>query len=252
MSRLAGKVALITGGAGAIGFASAQAMVAEGARVFLVDLDSAALERAAEALGAQNAAWAAADVTDGAQIASAVDAAVERFGGLHVAFANAGIFGTSALVTDYPDDVFEAVLRVNVLGVFITVKHALRVMGPGASVIINSSVVGLTSAPQIAGYATSKHAVVGLMRTAAKENATKGIRVNTIHPGPVSTGFQEAIEVAVVGAPAQEAAAFFDTLIPMARHASAEEIGMLVVYLASDESAFMTGATIAIDGGVSI
>ena len=252
MSRLAGKVALITGGAGAIGFASAQAMVAEGARVLLVDLDADALERAVAELGGEDAAHAVADITDADQVAAAVAATVERFGSLHVAFANAGVFGTSAPVAEYPDDVFEHVLRVNVFGTFLTVKHALRVMEPGGSVIINSSVVGLTSAERISAYATSKHALVGLMRTAAKETVGSGIRVNTIHPGPTDTSFQEAIEVEVVGASPSESAAFFNTLIPLARHATPAEIASLVVYLASDESAFMTGATVAIDGGVSI
>jgi NAD(P)-dependent dehydrogenase (short-subunit alcohol dehydrogenase family) len=125
-------------------------------------------------------------------------------------------------------------------------------MRPGGSLIINSSVVGLTSDAAIGAYATSKHAVVGLMRTAAKEMAPKGIRVNTIHPGPTDNDFQHAIEIEAVGASREESAHAFDQMIPLARHATPEEIARAVLFLASDDSAFMTGATLAVDGGLSI
>ena len=252
MSRLSGRTAFVTGGAGSIGLASARAMVAEGGRVMLVDLDEAALERAVAELGADHAAYAVADVTDGAAVAAAVAATVERFGSLEVAFANAGTFGRVAPIPDYPDDVFERVMRVNVFGVFLVLKHTLAVLRRGGSAIINSSVVGLTSDRGIAGYATSKHAVIGLMRTAAKEGAAAGIRVNTIHPGPVGNAFQTAIEVEAIGAPAEQASAVFDEMIPLDRHATPEEIANVVVFLASDESSFITGATIAVDGGLSV
>jgi NAD(P)-dependent dehydrogenase (short-subunit alcohol dehydrogenase family) len=252
MNRLQGKSAFITGGAGSIGLASARAFVAEGASVFLTDLDEAALQSAVAELGSESAAYAVADTTDGSAVAAAVASAVERFGGLDVAFANAGVFGVVAPVSEYPDDVFERVLRVNVVGPFLVAKHTLAVMRDGGSLIINSSVVGLTSDRGIAGYATSKHAVVGLMRTAAKEMAERGIRVNSLHPGPVDNGFQTAIEVEAIGASAAEAATVFDQMIPLGRHATAEEIAQVVVFLASDESSFITGATIAADGGLSV
>ena len=135
-----------------------------------------------------------------------MSATVERFGRLDVAFANAGIFGTVAPVADYPVDVFERVIAVNVIGCFLVAKHALAVMERGGSLVINSSVVGLTSDAGISAYATSKHAVVGLMRTAAKEMAPQGIRVNSLHPGPTDNAFQHAIEVEAVGAPEEQAA----------------------------------------------
>jgi NAD(P)-dependent dehydrogenase (short-subunit alcohol dehydrogenase family) len=249
---LAGKVALVTGGAGSIGLASARAFLAEGAQVLIVDLEEAQLERAAATLESDAVGWAAADVTSSEQVESAVSALMERFGRLDIAFANAGVFGVVAPVTDYPADVFQRVMAVNVLGSFLLAKHALGAMQPGGSLIINSSVVGLTSDAGIAAYATSKHAVVGLMRTAAKEMAAQGIRVNTIHPGPTDNDFQHAIEVEAIGAPEAQASKVFDEMIPLARHATPDEIARAVVFLASDESAFMTGATLAVDGGLSI
>jgi NAD(P)-dependent dehydrogenase (short-subunit alcohol dehydrogenase family) len=251
-SRLADKVALITGGAGSIGLATARAFVAEGARVLIADLDHAALEQAAGDLGSEVAAWAVADVTDPAQVEAAVSRTVERFGRLDCAFANAGVFGVVAAVADYPVDVFKQVMAVNVTGSFLVAQSALRVMEEGGSLIINSSLVGLTSDRGIAAYATSKHAVVGLMRTAAKEMAPKGIRVNTIHPGPIDNTFQHTIEVEAIGASEEESAKVFEQMIPLARHAAPHEIAQAVVFLASDESRFMTGHTLTVDGGLSI
>jgi NAD(P)-dependent dehydrogenase (short-subunit alcohol dehydrogenase family) len=250
--RLADKVALITGGAGSIGLATARAFVAEGARVLIADLDASALERAAGEFGDDVAAWAATDVTDPAQVQAAVTQAVERFGALDCAFANAGVFGVVAPVAEYPVDVFNRVMAVNVTGSFLVAQSALRVMRDGGSLIINSSVVGLTSDRGIAAYATSKHAVVGLMRTAAKEMAPRGIRVNTIHPGPTDNTFQHTIEVEAIGASEEESAKVFEQMIPLARHAEPEEIAQAVVFLASDESRFMTGHTLTVDGGLSI
>jgi NAD(P)-dependent dehydrogenase (short-subunit alcohol dehydrogenase family) len=230
--------------------ATARAFVAEGAKVMIVDLDQGELARAAE--GTAGLAWHAADVTRSEQVEVAVGAAVEAFGHLDIAFANAGIFGVVAPVTDYPVDVFERVLAVNVLGCFLVAKYALRVMKPGGSLIINSSVVGLTSDRAISAYATSKHAVVGLVRTAAKEMAGKGIRVNSLHPGPTDNEFQHAIEVEAVGASREESAKAFEQMIPLARHAAPEEIAQAAVFLASDESKFMTGSALVVDGGLSI
>jgi len=251
-NRLAGKAALITGGAGSIGLATARAFIAEGARVMIVDVDGAALEVAAALLESEAATWLVADVTSEEQVASAVEATVSRFGKLDVAFANAGVFGTVSPVADYPLDVFQRVLEVNVIGSMLVAKHALRVMGPGGSLIINSSVVGLTSAPGIAAYATSKHALVGLMRTAAKEVAARGVRVNSLHPGPTDNDFQHRIEMQETGAPLDESSRIFDAMIPLGRHAQASEIAAAAVFLASDESSFMTGHTLTLDGGLSV
>jgi NAD(P)-dependent dehydrogenase (short-subunit alcohol dehydrogenase family) len=245
VGRLENKTAFITGAAGSIGAATARRFVAEGARVVLSDVDAERLHDLADELGTEAAV---ADVTDSAAVAAAVAVAGE----LDIAFANAGIFGDVAAVADYDEDVFERVLAVNVRGPFHVAKHALRAMRPGGSLILNSSVVGLTSDPGICAYATSKHALVGLMRTAAKEVADRGIRVNSIHPGPVDNAFQHRIETVATGRDEAKAAEIFERMIPLGRHATPEEIAETVLFLASDESRFMTGAAVALDGGMSI
>jgi NAD(P)-dependent dehydrogenase (short-subunit alcohol dehydrogenase family) len=252
MARLDGKAAIITGGEGSIGMATARAFAAAGGQVFLAGLSEPELQAGAAELGEETADWAVTDVTSSEQVKAAVAAAMARFGRLDVVVCNAGISGAIAPVADYPEDVFDQVLAVHVRGTFLLCKHAVPHLTPGASVIITSSVVGLTSDAGIAAYATAKHAQVGLMRTLAKEVAPRGIRVNTVHPGPVDNEFQHRIEVMATGADARRAASIFDTLIPMARHAVPEEVARVMLFLASDDSSFVTGATLAVDGGMSI
>jgi NAD(P)-dependent dehydrogenase (short-subunit alcohol dehydrogenase family) len=251
VGRLDDKIAIITGAAGSIGAASARRFVAEGARVVLSDLQPEPLLRLVAELGDRVVA-VPGDVSDEAIVERVVATALDAFGGLDVAFANAGIFGAAAPIIDYDPATFDRVLAVNVRGPFLLAKHALRAMRDGGSMIITSSVVGLTSDPGIAGYATSKHAVVGLMRTAAKEMAPRGIRVNTLHPGPVDNEFQHTIEETATGEDRVAAERFFNTMIPLGRHATADEVALAALYLASDESRFLTGATIPLDGGMSV
>src|SRR5262252_7686591 len=232
MNRLHDRVALVTGGESGIGLETARLFVAEGASVHLVGIDAARLQAAGDELG-DSAATTVADVTDSGQVRAAVEAAVARFGKLDVVFSNAGISGAiGAPVHEYPEDVFTRVLHVHVLGAFHVLKHAIPVMNDGGSVIITSSVVGLTGAAGASGYVTAKHAQVGLMRTVAKEVAPRRIRVNTIHPGPTDTPFQQAIETAATGAPPERAAEIFEQMIPLRRHATPQEIARSVLYLA--------------------
>ena len=250
MGRLEGKAAIITGGEGSIGMATARAFVGEGARVLLAGVSEPGLRAGAAALG-DAAAWRVTDVTDSAQVKAAVDAAVGHFGRLDVVVANAGIAGATGPIADYPEDAFDRTLAVHVRGAFLLCKHAVPHLAGGASIIITSSVVGLTAAPRIAGYSTAKHAQVGLMRTLAAELAPRAIRVNTIHPGPVDNQFQRRVEEAATGADPAAARTIFDEMIPLGRHASPDEIARSMVFLASDDSSFMTGATLAVDGGMS-
>jgi NAD(P)-dependent dehydrogenase (short-subunit alcohol dehydrogenase family) len=251
MARLDGKVALITGGESGIGLATARLFVAEGARVHLVGIDAAKLDAAVEELGPDNASSAVADVTDENAVERAIAGGVERHGRFDVLFSNAGVSGAVAPIVDYPSDVFARTIAVHILGAFHVVKHGAPHVPDGGSIVITSSVTGLIGPPGVSAYVAAKHGQVGLMRTAAKELAARRIRVNTLHPGPTSTPFQDDIEMRATGQSQQEAAKVFDGMIPLGRHATPEEVAHAVLYLASDESAMVTSHTLSIDGGMS-
>ncbi|HML07926.1 MAG TPA: SDR family NAD(P)-dependent oxidoreductase [Xanthobacteraceae bacterium] len=246
-----GKVCLITGGAGSIGIASGKLLNAEGAKVMLVDLNDAALKKAAASVGGGDVAWATADVTKSDEVKAAVASTVNRFGKIDVLFSNAGNFGAVALIADYPEDVFDAVLAVHVKGAFLCAKHAVPHMNDGGSIIITSSIVGVKGDPGVYGYITAKHAQVGLMRVLAKELAGRNIRVNTLHPGPVENEFQLQVEKNLSAILGRDATQFFNDVIPLRRHVRAEEVARSVLYLASDASSFTTGSLLMVDGGLS-
>ncbi|HUA06552.1 MAG TPA: SDR family NAD(P)-dependent oxidoreductase [Solirubrobacteraceae bacterium] len=251
MARLQDKVALITGGESGIGLATARLFVSEGAKVHLVGIDEGKLADAVQELGGEHALSSVADVTDESAVARAVAEGIERYGRFDVVVSNAGISGAVSEIVDYPSDVFERTLAVHILGGFHVLKHTIPHVPDGGSIIITSSVVGLIGAPGVSGYIAAKHGQVGLMRTAAKELAPRRIRVNTIHPGPTSTPFQDDIEMRATRLPQEEAAKAFDSMIPLGRHTTIDEIAQGMLYLASDESAMMTSHTFAIDGGMS-
>lgn len=253
--QLKDKVCVITGGAGSIGRAAAKLLLCEGAKVMLVDLGDTMLEKAAADVGGNAAsnclAWTAADVTSSSEVRTCISRTVSLWGKIDVVFSNAGNFGTVAPVADYPEDIFDTVLAVNVKGAFLIAKHALPHMNSGGSVIITSSIVGVRGDPGVCAYVTAKHAQVGLMRVLAKEAAPRNIRVNTLHPGPVDNEFQSNVEAKLTSALGRPATEFFDDIIPLKRHARAEEIAHSVLYLASDASSFTTGSTLMVDGGLS-
>jgi NAD(P)-dependent dehydrogenase (short-subunit alcohol dehydrogenase family) len=254
--QMQGKVCVITGGAGSIGQASAKLLYAEGAKVMLTDLNEAALKEAAARISgdssADNLAWCAADVTKSDQVKNAIARTVSRFGKIDVLFSNAGNFGTVAPISEYPEDVFDSVLAVHVKGAFLTAKHAVPHMNDGGSIIITSSVAGVTGDPGVYGYITAKHAQVGLMRVMAKELAGRNIRVNTLHPGPVDNAFQLNVEQKLGAIIGRDGTQFFDDIIPLHRHVRPEEVARSVLFLASDASSFTTGSLLMVDGGMSI
>ncbi|WUI01258.1 SDR family oxidoreductase [Spirillospora sp. NBC_00431] len=251
MPRLDGKTCLITGGAGSIGMATAERFLAEGARVLLADRDEDALNAAVNTLGTDRAVGHRTDVTVDEDVSACVAAVLDRWGRLDVAIANAGVTGPIEPVTEYPVDEFDTVLAVHVRGAFLVCKHALRHMDAGGSIIIASSVAALRGDPGVSGYITAKHAQVGLMRSVAKEAAPRGIRVNTVHPGPVDNDFQAGLEKRLGQVIGTDATAFFNERIPLGRHATAREIAASMLFLASDESSFTTGTTLVADGGMS-
>ena len=254
------KVCLITGGAGSIGAAAARLLAKEGAKVMLVDLHDTALKNAIAHIGSNvdgkssvddNLAWSVADITKSEQVQTCVAKTVSRWGKIDVLFSNAGNFGVVAPVTEYPEDVFDGVLAVHVKGAFLTAKHTLPHMNDGGSIIITSSVVGVKGDAGVCAYIAAKHAQVGLMRVLAKEAAARNIRVNTIHPGPVDNEFQMHVEKNLSRVLGRDATAFFNEIIPLRRHAQANEVARATLYLASDASSFTTGSMLMVDGGLS-
>jgi NAD(P)-dependent dehydrogenase (short-subunit alcohol dehydrogenase family) len=251
MKRLTDKSCLITGGAGSIGVATARLFLEEGAKVMLLDLRQADLDRARASLGGGDIATVAADVTKAESVAAAVEATVARFGKIDVLFSNAGNFGVVAPIDAYPEDVFDAVYCVHVKGAFLVCKYSTPHMNAGGSIVITSSVAGVRGDPGVYAYITAKHAQVGLMRCLAKELAPRRIRVNTVHPGPVENTFQQAVEADLGKLIQRDGAAFFNEMIPLGRHGLPDEIAQSVLYLASDQSSFTTGALLMVDGGMS-
>src|SRR5580692_2425706 len=250
--QMQGKVCVITGGAGSIGLASAKLLHAEGAKVMLVDLNDDALKKATADIGGDSVAWSTADVTKSDQVKAAMASTVSKWGKIDVLFSNAGNFGTVAPIAEYPEDVFDSVLAVHVKGAFLSAKHAVPHMQDGGSIIITSSVAGVTGDPGVYGYITAKHAQVGLMRVLAKELAGRNIRVNTVHPGPVDNAFQLNVERKLGTLIGRDGTEFFNEIIPLHRHVRPEEVARSVLFLASDASSFTTGCLLMVDGGMSI
>ena len=252
MGLLERKVCVITGGAGSVGLASAQAFVREGARVMLVDLRESDLDRASRATASPNVATHAADVSQIADTKGYIDATVAKWGKIDVLFSNAGTSGVVAPVSDYPEDVFDSVIAVHVRGAFLACRYGLPQMNDGGSIIITSSIVGLRGdGGGACAYVTAKHAQVGLMRSVAKGAARRNIRVNTLHPGPIDNEFQLGIERGISRLVGRDATEMLNEAIPLHRHARPDEIARAALFLACDQSSFTTGATLAADGGLS-
>jgi len=238
---LAGKVAVVTGGAGGIGRATVERFVDEGARVVVADLDAEAGEALASALG-DAAAFRQTDVADAEQVQALVDFAVERFGDLHVMFNNAGV--ASAMVRFLHDDLgdFARVMGVNVLGVMLGTQRAARHMKEhgGGSIVNCASIAGITAGAGLATYRASKAAVIHVSRSTAVDLAQYGIRVNCIAPGNIQTGMTTYDMDAVTR-----------FTQPLPRRGRTEDVADAVVYLASDRSAQVTGVVLPIDGGTT-
>jgi NAD(P)-dependent dehydrogenase (short-subunit alcohol dehydrogenase family) len=248
---LDGKVALITGGGGSLGLATAKLFLKEGARVVLADRDADGLKAATAGLDDVNVSTVLGDATREDDVAAGMEAVIERHGRLDVIVANAGTPASAAPITEFDVEEFDRTLAVHVRGVFLACKHGLRVLSDGGSIVIVSSVAGLRADPGVSAYVAAKHAQVGLMRSVAKEAAPRRIRVNTIHPGPVANDFQAGIEERLSTVLGRNATEFFDQQIPLGRHARPEEIARSVLYLASDQSSFTTASTLVVDGGMS-
>jgi NAD(P)-dependent dehydrogenase (short-subunit alcohol dehydrogenase family) len=247
------KVCVITGGAGSLGLESARLLLKEGARIMLVDKNGENLAKTMASLKKDfsEVSSAVADVSNTQQTRNYIERTVQTWGKIDVLFSNAGISGVIKPITEYPEEVFDAVMAVNVRSSFLACKYGLPEMNDGGSIIITSSIVGVTSDPGICAYATSKHALIGLMRTVAKEVAGRNIRVNIVCPGPIDNSFQAEVEVGLSTALGADAKKFLDAAIPLGRHGKAEEIARTVLFLASSQSSFSTGSLFMADGGMN-
>ena len=255
MGRYDGKVALITGAAGGIGGASALRLASEGANLVLTDLAAASVEPVAEKARGQGvqALTLAVDVSREEDLRNAVSLAEEKLGGLDLLVNNAGIEGVVASFEDYPLEVFDQVMAVNVRGVFLGIRcavPALRRRGGGAIVNL-SSVAGLTGAGPLSAYNASKHAVIGLTRAAASGYGGEGIRVNAVCPSPVETRMMRSLEQGMGGEQPELVKKGIAESIPLGRYAEPEEIAGLIAFLGSADAAFIHGSIYTIDGGMT-
>ncbi|EHP40579.1 short chain dehydrogenase [Cupriavidus basilensis OR16] len=251
MKQLAGKVAIVTGASSGIGYAAAKLFAAEGAKVIVTARRETELESlVAEIQRNQGEAIAlAGDVRDESLARELVEIAVRRFGGLDIAFNNAGTTGEALPVPDMPNKAWNDILETNLTSAFLGAKYQLPAMVArgGGSIIFTSTFVGHTvGMPGMGAYAASKAGLIGLMQVIAAEFGTKGIRANALLPGGTDTPMGRA------SANTPEALAFVEGLHALKRLATPEEIARSALFLASDASSFMTGSTLLVDGGVSI
>jgi NAD(P)-dependent dehydrogenase (short-subunit alcohol dehydrogenase family) len=250
--RLDGKVAIITDATGGIGEATAKRFLDEGASVMLVGRSADKLEKTCERLGANGKLECfVADAADEEATAASVAAAVEAFGGVDILLANAGTEGNFAPIENLTLAEFESVLRTNVIGVWLSMKYCVEPMKRrgGGSILALSSIAGMIGAPTMAPYIASKHAVFGLVKTAALELAAFKIRVNAIGPGPIDNRMIRSLESQFSPEDAAAGHDFIISKIPMGRYGTNEEVANLALFLASNESTFCTGGIHMIDGG---
>jgi len=245
--RLEGKRAVITGAARGIGAAAARRFAAEGARIILVDLLAEPLAALAAELG-DSAIACPADVSDEAAAKGYIAQAAEQLGGLDVLLLNAGIEGDVAPLKDYSVETFDRVMAVNVRAVWLGLKFAMPKMeAAGGSIVVTSSTSGIRATRNISAYTASKHAVIGLMRTAALEGAEHNIRVNTVNPSPIDTDMIHSLQQKR----GDRSNASMSMGTPLQRYGEPEEVAAMMLFLASDESSFCTGGVYMVDGGVS-
>lgn len=250
-NQLTGKTALITGAGGEIGAATARLMAARGARVVGVDLSVAAMAPLAD-LG-DRFHPIQGDVTSEESVRAFV-ARAEALGALDIFFNNAGIEGPVHPVGDYPLEAFRRVVDVNLIGVFLGLKHVVpAMMARGHGAVINtSSVAGLTGTAGMTAYNATKHAVIGLTRSVAAEAGPKGVRVNSVNPGPIASRMMVSLEDGLTGGKGAAARTAFEGLIPLGRYGTPDEVAALVAFLASEDARYIHGSVMTLDGGFTI
>ncbi len=254
MTRLANKVVVLTGAGSGIGLAAVKLFAQHGAKLLLAGRNEAALASAVKLAGEDKAAYIVADVSKPEDNERLIRTAEQKFGGIDTFVANAGVEGTAASIVDYPLDVFDQVMAVNVRGVFLGLKYAIPALKKrkGGSILITSSIGGIKARGQgNSAYVTSKHAEIGLMRTASVECAPFNIRVNCVLPGPTDTRMMHSIEEGRSPGAPEKARETILSGLPLKRYGTADEIANLMLFLVSDEASICTGGVYMADGGLS-
>lgn len=251
MQTLTGKSVILTGGAGDIAQVAVRSFIDAGARVMLVDLSEEGLRAVTESLQNDAVRYCVADVTSEDGTAEYVAATLAAFGTVDVLLANAGIEGPVASVAEYDTESFRKVIDVNVMGPFLGIKHVFPIMmaNGGGSIIITSSIMGVGGGAGLSAYSTSKHAVLGLMRSCAKEGGEHNIRVNSINPAPVDGHMMRSLESGLMPEDPEAMRQALVASIPMQRYAAASDVANMMLFLASDESRFLSGSVYMVDGG---
>ena len=245
------KTIIVTGGAGGIGTAAVHYLANRGANVVAVDLEEDALRASTKGLSEDTVSIFSADVALADDNHRMAEHTIERFGSIDGFLANAGIEGQVTDTLNYDEDEFDRVMAVNVKGVWLGLRAVLPQMieQRSGSIVITSSVAGLSGAPGITPYSTSKHAVIGLMRSVAKEYAQFNIRVNTVNPSPVETRMMRSLEQGMAPNDMNAAKARIAARIPLGRYADPRKIAQVMAFLLSDEASWVTGSVYTVDGG---
>ena len=248
-----GKVALVTGGGNGIGRAASVGFARHGAKVVVVDKDGSAAEATAGIIrqAGGEATSVTADVTKSAEVQGYVKAALAKYGRIDCFFNNAGIEGKLANTADYDEATFDAVIGVNVKGVFLGLRHVLPEMirQKSGAIVNTASVAGLVATPGMPAYVASKHVVIGLTKTAAGEVARQGIRINAVCPGPVDTRMIHSLEQQISPGDPKAIAERYQAAQPTGRYTTPDEIANMVMFLCSDLASNTTGGQFVVDGG---